>query len=85
MPQTNLVKAAKRASRLGVTIKPSTRKYKKLNVFEKGKKIVSIGDIRYQNFLTHQDPRRRRLYKQRHEKTRKKRGSASFYADQILW
>jgi len=29
--------------------------------------------------------RRRKLYKQRHEKDRHIRGSAGYYADKILW
>ena len=42
MPQTNLTKAQERAKKLGVTIKPSTRKLKKLDVFSQagGKKAM---------------------------------------------
>ena len=86
MPQTNLTKAQERAKKLGVTIKPSTRKHKKLDVFNKaGDKIASIGDIMYLDFLQHNDAERRKRYKQRHEATRHVKGSPSFYADQILW
>lgn len=85
MPQTNLTKARERAKRLGVTIKPSTRKYKKLDVFKDGEKIASIGDIRYSDFLQHEDEERRKRYKMRHEKDRHKKDSAGYYADKILW
>ena len=85
MPQTNIAKAQEKAKKLGVTIKPSTRKHKKLDVFKEGKKIASIGDIRYSDFLQHKDDERRKRYKQRHEATRHVKGSPSFYADRLLW
>ena len=85
MPQTDLVKARARAKKLGVTIKPSTRKHKKLDVYKHGEKISSIGDTRYSDFLQHGDEERRRLYKKRHEKNRHKKGSPGYYADKILW
>ena len=86
MPQTNLAEARRRAKSLGVIVKPSTKKYKKLDVYDKdGEFLVSIGDIRYEDFLIHKDPERRRRYKQRHEKYRHTPGTASFYADKILW
>ena len=44
MPQTNLARAKERAKTLGVEIKPSTRKNKKLDVFKQGEKVASIGD-----------------------------------------
>ena len=83
---TLLAKARRKASRLGVKIKPSTRKFKKLDVFNKqGKKVASIGDRRYKDFNITGDKNRRRLYKIRHQKTRVKRGTPSYYADKILW
>lgn len=87
MAQTNLAKAKARAKSLGVEVKPSTRKHKKLDVFDAtGKnKLASIGDIRYSDFLQHGDEERRRRYKARHEPHRHKKGTPSFYADQILW
>ena len=87
MPQTNLAKAKKRAKILGVEVKISTRKHKKLDVFDRrsGEKVASIGDIRYSDYLQHGDDERRRNYKARHEPHRHKRGTASYYADQILW
>lgn len=86
MPQTNLRKARERAAGLGVTVRPSTVKNKKLDVFNKdGEKIASIGDIRYSDFLQHGDVERRKRYKIRHQKNRNVKGSAGYYADRILW
>lgn len=86
MPQTNLVKARDRAKKLGVTIKPSTMKNKKLDVYDKsGKKLASIGDIRYSDYLQHADDKRRQSYKARHSANRNIKGTAGYYADKILW
>ena len=82
-----------RAKELGVVIKPSTNKGKKIDVFnKKGEKLVSIGAIGYADyptFLTMKGKgfadKRRKLYKMRHEKDRHIRGTAGFYADKILW
>lgn len=83
--QTNLKKARENAAKLGVTIKPSTVKNKKLDVFKDNKKIASIGDIRYEDYLTHGDDKRKENYLKRHAKTRVKIGSPSYYAAKILW
>ena len=69
MPQTNLGKAKRKAEAMGVTVKASTRKHKKLDVFKNGEKVASIGDIRYSDFLQHGDEARRKRYKQRHERS----------------
>jgi len=80
------------AKKLGVEIKPSTNKNKKVDVFKDGKKIASIGAIAYSDYATYIKTdgkefadKRRTLYKGRHEKTRKKIGSNSYYADKLLW
>mgnify|MGYP001235412598 CR=1 FL=1 len=85
MPQTNLIKARKRAEEIGVTVKASTRKNKKLDVFKDGIYQTSIGDIRYSDYLQHGDEKRRMRYKQRHEKNRTVPHSRGYYADRILW
>jgi len=89
MPQLNreqLEYAKRKAGRYGVRVAYSTRKYKKLDVFDKeGGKIASIGDVRYSDYLQHGDAERRRRYKMRHEKNRHVKGSPGFYADKILW
>ena len=82
-----------RAKELGVVIKPSTNKGKKIDVFnKKGEKLVSIGAIGYGDYPTFSAKKgkdfadkRRKLYKIRHEKDRHIRGTAGFYADKILW
>ena len=85
MPQTNIPKAKVKAAKLGVTVKPSTVKHKKLDVFKSGKKVASIGHRAYSDYNQHGDEERRRRYKSRHEKYRHIKGSASYYADKILW
>ena len=86
MPQTNLKKARARAAKLGVVVRPSIVKGKKLDVLDpRGRKLASIGDIRYEDFLQHGDHERRRLYKARHQKNRSIVGSPGYFADQILW
>ena len=85
MPQTDLPKARVRAKRLGVSVRPSAVKNKKLDVYKEGKKVASIGDIRYSDYLQHGDAERRRRYKKRHESNRHKVGSPGYYSDQILW
>jgi hypothetical protein len=87
-----------KAKKLKVDIKPSKTKGKKIDVFsQEGKKIASIGAKGmndYPTFLEKEKQglipegtaaKRRRLYKQRHEKDRHKRGSKGYYADKILW
>ena len=86
MPQTNIPVAKKLAKKLGVTVKASDNPCKKLDVFnEKGKKIHTIGSRMHEDYLTHGDEKKRANYKKRTEKHRHKLGSASFYADKILW
>jgi hypothetical protein len=82
----------KNAKKLGVSIKPSKSKNKKIDVFKNGKQIASIGARGYKDYATYISERgleyankRRKLYKQRHEKDRKVKGSNGFYADKILW
>ncbi len=81
-----------RAKRLGVSIKPSDKKNKKIDVYKDGEYIVSIGDNRYKDFPSYKKEmgeeyanKRREAYKKRHEKDRHIKGTAGFYADQILW
>ena len=80
------------AKKLGVTVKPSTVKGKKIDVFKKGKKVASVGALgmgEYPTYIrTHRKEYakvRRRLYKQRHEKDRHIRGTKGYYADKLLW
>jgi hypothetical protein len=83
----------RQATKLGVTIKPSRVKGKKIDVFDKkGNKLASIGALGYGDYPTFWEQKgkafadeKRRLYKMRHEKDRKVRGTPGYYADQILW
>lgn len=80
------------ARKLGVQVKPSKNKGKKIDVFKDGKKIASVGALGmmdYPNWIKSRGLKyareRRRLYKIRHEKTRNKIGTNSYYADKLLW
>ena len=81
------------AKRLGVIIKPSSNKAKKLDVFDmKMQFICAVGATTNGDYPTYMASHglkyaneRRRLYKQRHEKDRHVVGSPGYYADQLLW
>jgi len=85
------------AKRLGVVIRPSTSKNKKLDVFKNGFKVASIGDLRYKDYWEYVQEEqkgivpqgtaktRRELYKVRHAADRWQVGTPGFYADKILW
>jgi uncharacterized membrane protein YebE (DUF533 family) len=85
------------AQRLGVVIRPSTVKNKKLDVYKNGIKIASIGAVGYLDYWTYlQDEKfnrapkgtaaqRRRLYKIRHANECAAPGTVGYYACKILW
>ena len=80
------------AKKLGVTIKPSTSKGKKIDVFKDGEKLASVGALGMSDYPTYMKTKgqayadeRRRLYRIRHGKTMDKVGSPSYYAARILW
>ncbi len=89
-----------KAKKLGVSIKPSTLKNKKLDVFKDGKKIASIGGVRksgepYNDYATYiksvgkkEADKKRKNYLSRHSKepkTKNGKKTNSYYADKILW
>jgi hypothetical protein len=74
-----------RAKELGVIIKPSKVKNKKIDVFKDGIKVASIGDIRYTDYATTGNKKQRRRFKLRFDKSRKVVGSNSYWSDQLLW
>lgn len=81
-----------RARKIGVQIKPSTMKNKKIDVFKDGQKVASIGAKGYKDYPTYLKEKgkeyadeRRRLYKQRHSKNRNIKDTPGWYADNILW
>jgi hypothetical protein len=85
------------ARRLGVVIRPSTEKNKKLDVFKNGIKIASIGLVGYGDYWSYvQDEKynratkgtaaeRRRLYKIRNANECAATGTVGYYACKILW
>jgi len=80
------------AARLGVEVRHSSTKTKKIDVFRDGKKIAAVGGAGYSDYPTYMKSHgkayadnRRRLYKLRHEKDRHEKWSAGYLADQLLW
>lgn len=79
------------ADKLGVSIKPSKNKNKKIDVFKDNELVASIGAIGYKDYPTYlkEDHKtaeiKRAAYKARHNANRKIKGSAGWYADKILW
>ena len=79
----------RKAKDLGVTIYPSKRKYKKIDVFKNGKYLASIGDNRYMDFPSilakygqEIADKHRKLYRNRHKNDS---GIAGKLALAILW
>ena len=87
-PYTHLV-----AYKYGVKAVVSKNPTKKIDVLDfNDNYICSLGDIRYGDFPTYYKTRgeryaeeRRRLYHLRHNKTKDKFGSKSYYASRLLW
>jgi hypothetical protein len=85
------------AQKYGVEVKPSTVKGKKIDVFENGKKVASIGAIGYKDYPTFLElekdgfvakgtaEKRRKLYHIRHKKDKNVIGSPGFWAANLLW
>jgi hypothetical protein len=85
------------AKKLGVEVRPSLVKGKKVAVIKNGKKVADVGAIGYMDYPTYLDletkgkyPKgyanfRRRQYKIRHDKDRRVPFSNGFYADKLLW
>jgi hypothetical protein len=81
-----------KAKQLGVIVKPSTNKKKKIDVYKHDKKVASVGAIGYNDYPTYIKENgktyaneRKRLYKIRHAKDLNKVGSAGYYAYNLLW
>jgi hypothetical protein len=78
----------RKASELGVEVKPSTHAGKKIDVFRDGKKIASIGALGMMDYPTYlrvegKDiaEHRRKLYHLRHHGE----GIGGYYAKKLLW
>lgn len=82
-----------KAKKLGVIIQQSTRKGKKIDVFDKkGNKIATIGALGYSDYPTFLEvngkeiaDKKRKNYKARHQKDRLKKYSNGWFADNLLW
>ena len=79
----------RQAKMLGVEIKNSTNKTKKIDVFKNGEKIASIGFLGMKDYPTYIKEKgkayadtRKKLYYIRHSKNK---GLNDFYAKKILW
>ena len=82
----------KRAMKLGVNIKPSKNRNKKIDVFKDNKFLFSIGAAGYLDYTQYiklfnkrYADERRRLYRLRHAKNIGIPDSAGFYAAELLW
>ena len=87
---TNYTK--EKAKKLGVEVKVSKVKGKKLDVFKDGKKIASVGALGYSDYPTYVKTKgkdyankRKNLYKIRHKKDKDIKGTKGYYADKLLW
>lgn len=92
MPYTITNYTKEQARKLGVVVKPSKVKGKKIDVFKNGKKVASVGALGYGDYPTFKRTKgkayadkRRKAYKTRHNNNRKVRGSNGWYADKLLW
>jgi hypothetical protein len=77
-----------KAKALGVTVKPSAKKHKKIDVFRGDSLVASVGDTRYSDYPSYIRDKgkkyadeRRRLYHLRH----KGEGVAGEMAKALLW
>ncbi len=85
---TNYTK--KKATDLGVTVKPSKNPTKKIDVFKNGEKIATVGAVNYKDYPTYikldgkpYADERRRLYKIRHKKDL--HSGNGYWANKLLW
>jgi len=82
----------KNAKALGVEIKSSKTKGKKLDVFKGDDKVATIGDLKYNDYRSYIKKdgleyanERKRLYRIRHGSDMNKVGTPSYFANKILW
>jgi len=81
------------AKKLNVKVRPSSKAEKKIDVFDKsGKFVTSVGARGYLDYPTYKKlfgktvaDQRRKLYKARHARDRKVKGTPGYFADQLLW
>jgi len=82
----------RRAKDIGVTVRPSKVKGKKIDVYKNDKKVASVGAKGYGDYPTFVKTKgepyakaRQKAYKVRHEKYRHIVNTPSYYADKLLW
>ena len=82
----------KKAKKLGLQVKLSNNKTKKIDIFKNNKKIASVGANGMNDYPTYIKKRgikyaktRRRLYRKRHENDRHIKWSNGWLADKLLW
>jgi len=87
---TNYTK--EKAKKLGVEVRRSMRKGKKIAVYKDNKKVADIGATGYFDYPTYLSmfkkdfaDDKRRLYRIRHAGEQKKIGSPGYYAWHLLW
>ena len=80
------------AKKHGYTVKVSTNKKKKLDVYRDNVKVCSIGDSQYKDYPTYIQERgldyarvRRALYHNRHKKDIQNKGSPGYLSSILLW
>ena len=80
------------AKKIGVIVKPSKKKGKKIDVFKNGVLVASVGDRRYLDYPYYKKyfgkqiaNERRKNYKLRHKKNRLVKNSPGWYAAKLLW
>ena len=62
MPQTDIKKAKENAAKIGVEVRPAKNPKKKLEVYKDGKKLATIGDKNYTDFLQTGDKQQQKRY-----------------------
>ena len=87
----------RQAKKLKVRVVSSTKANKKIDVYQDGKKVASIGAMGYKDYPTYMKleqqgkvnkgvaKKRRAAYKKRHQNNRTIRGTPGYYADNLLW
>ncbi len=80
------------ARKLGVEVRRSKSKGKKLDVYKNGKKVASIGALGYKDYPSFikshgkaYAEKRRSAYKKRHARDSGRKGSPGYYASRLLW
>jgi len=82
-----------KAKAFNVNVKPSKNPNKKIDVYDKENKFLcSVGAIGYNDYPTYMKTNgkafadeHRRLYRIRHNKDLRAKGSPGFYANALLW